>query len=218
MAFLNKSPWFIFAHTKIGGGASFASLNKRIKIWWSSTSTTFKHIFERCCHSLEGFIEMLRRDPREREARYLLFTIQRPGSLIFIPHLLAHAVLTLDTRSPAFLSKWDAAITTSQQIFVQTLDEYTFGVRRGKWCEIFCSKVCLLYGSGCFLLRQALKKVKKSYKNTGIFRKSTVLVCYCPYTSRRRFPVRSKVIASPLYSHLTSVARIKGLLIQGPPR
>ena len=36
----------------------------------------------------------MQRCPREREARYLPFTFQRPGNLIFIPHLLAHAVLT----------------------------------------------------------------------------------------------------------------------------
>ena len=39
----------------------------------------------------EGFIELLKRGPR-----YLRLTIQRPGDLIHIPHLPAHAVLTLD--------------------------------------------------------------------------------------------------------------------------
>ena len=78
--------------------------------------------------------------PRERESRYLQFTFQRPGDLVYIPHLLAHAVLTLDTGSPTILSGWDAATTTNQQIIIQTLDEYTFGVRRGKWREIFREK------------------------------------------------------------------------------
>ena len=71
--------------------------------------------------------------PRKREARYLLFTFQRPGNLIYIPHLLAHAVLTVDTGLPTILSRWHAATTSNQQLIFQTLDECTFGVRRGKW-------------------------------------------------------------------------------------
>ena len=74
----------------------------------------------------------MQRGPRERETRYLQFTIQRPGDLIYIPHLLAHAVLTLDTGSTTVLSGWDAATTSNQHVILQTLDEYTFGVRRGK--------------------------------------------------------------------------------------
>ena len=75
--------------------------------------------------------------PREPELRYLQFTPQRPGDFIFIPHLLANAILTLDTGSPTILSGWDAATTTNQQIRIQALDEKTSGVRRGKWREIF---------------------------------------------------------------------------------
>ena len=85
----------------------------------------------------EGYIELMQRRPHEREARYLRFTLQRPGDLIYIPHLLAHAVLTLDTGSPMILSGWDAATTSNQQVILQTLDEYSFGMRRGKWREIF---------------------------------------------------------------------------------
>ena len=83
----------------------------------------------------------MQRGPRERESRYLQFTLQRPGDLNYIPHLLAQAVLTLDTGSPTILSGWDAATTRSHQIIIWTLDEYTFGVRRGKWLEIFREKV-----------------------------------------------------------------------------
>ena len=140
MGFLIKGPWFTYAHTEIGGGASFALLNTGIKIWFASTSSTGTRFFERCCLSPEGFIELMQRGPRERELRCLQFTLQHPGDLIYIPHLLAHAVLTLDTGSPTILSGWDAATTTNQQIFIQTLDEYTFGVRRCKWSEIFREK------------------------------------------------------------------------------
>ena len=54
-----------------------------------------------------------------------------------MPHLLAHAVLILDTCSPSNLSEWDAGITTNQPIIIQTLNKYTFGVRRDKWRENF---------------------------------------------------------------------------------
>ena len=97
---------------------------------------------------------------RERESRFLQFTLQRPGDLIYLPHLLVHAVLTLDTSSPTILSGWDAATTKNQQIVIQTLVEYTFGVRRGKWREIFRKNVCQRYVNGCFLPQQALRKVK----------------------------------------------------------
>ena len=123
MALLIKGPWFTFAHTEIGGGASFALLNKGIKIWCASTSSTGTRFFERCCHSPEGFEELMQRHPREGESRYLQFTLQRLGDLIYIPQLLAHALLTLDTGSPTNLSGWDAATTTNQQIIFQFLDE-----------------------------------------------------------------------------------------------
>ena len=61
--------------------------------------------------------------PRERETRFLEFTLQRPGDWIYISHLLAHAVLTLDTGSSTTLSGWDVATTTTNQhIRIQTLD------------------------------------------------------------------------------------------------
>ena len=88
----------------------------------------------------EGFIELMQRGPRESESRYLQFILQRLGDLIYIPHLLAHAVLTLYTSSPTIVSGWEAATTTNQQNVIQTLDEYTFGVRPGRWREIFRNK------------------------------------------------------------------------------
>ena len=137
MGLLKKGLWFTFAHPEIGGGVSSPILNKEIKIWCASTSSTGTRFFKRCCHSLEGFIELMQHRPRERESRYLQFTLQRPGDLNNIPHLLTHAVLTLDTGSPTILSRWDAATTTNQQIILQTLVEFTLGVRRGKWRKIF---------------------------------------------------------------------------------
>ena len=140
MGLLINGPWFTYAHTEIGGGASSALLNIGIKIWCASTSSSGTRLFERCCHSPEGLIELMPRGPRKREARYLRFTLQRPGDLIHFPLLLAHAVLTLDTGLRTILSGWDAATTSNQHVILQALDEYTFGVRCGKWREIFCKK------------------------------------------------------------------------------
>ena len=114
MGLVIKGPSFNYAHTEIGGGASFALLNTGIKIWCTSTSSTGTRFFERCCHSPECLIELMQRGPRERESGYLQFTLQCAVDLIYIPHLLAHAVLTLDTGSPTILSRWDAATTTNQ--------------------------------------------------------------------------------------------------------
>ena len=141
MGLLIKGPLFAYAHTEIGGCASFALLNKGIKIWCASTSSRGTRVFELCFQSPKGFIELMQRGPREREACYLQFTLQHPGDLIYILHLLAHAVITLNTGSPTISSGWDAATTTNQQNIVQTLDEYTSGVCRGKWREIFRTKV-----------------------------------------------------------------------------
>ena len=212
MGFLKNGPWFTCAHTEIGGGASFASLNKGIKIWCASTSSTGTSLFERCCHSPERFIELMLRGPRECEARYLQSTIQRPGDLIYIPHLLAHAVLTLDRGSPTNLSGWDAATTPNQNFIPQTLDEYTFGVRRGKWREIFREKVFQHYANGSFLILQVPRKVRTGFKNTGIIGNSTLLIYYHPYTLKKWFPVKFEVIASPLYSRLSYVIRVRTLL------
>ena len=86
------------------------------------------------------------RGQQEREAGYLLFISQRPGDLIYISHLLPHAVLNSDTGSPTIRSGWDAATVTNQkvnQIIPQRLDEYTFGACRGKWREVFRKRMLI---------------------------------------------------------------------------
>ena len=70
MGLFIKEPWFTYAHTEIGGGAYFALVNKGIKIWCASTSSRGTHVFERCSHSPEGFLEIMQRGTREREVRY----------------------------------------------------------------------------------------------------------------------------------------------------
>ena len=61
MGLIIKGPWFTFAHLEIGSGASLALLNKAIKLWCTSTSSRKLRVFERCCHSLEGFMELMQR-------------------------------------------------------------------------------------------------------------------------------------------------------------
>ena len=127
MGLLNKGS--IFAHTKISGEASFAILNERIKICCASASSQGTRVFERFCQS--HFIEAMQHGPCGSEARCLQFTLQRPGGLICIPHLLAHAVLNLDAGSPTFLSRLDTATATNQQRKIKITGEYTLSVRRG---------------------------------------------------------------------------------------
>ena len=50
MGLLMNGEWFTYPHTEVGGGASFALLNRGIKIWCASTSSTGTRFFERCCH------------------------------------------------------------------------------------------------------------------------------------------------------------------------
>ena len=102
-----------------------------MKVSCASSSTSGTRVLERCCHFPEGSIQSMQQGSREREALYSQFTIQRPAHLIYIAHLPAHAVLTLDIGSPAVLSGWDAAATSNQQINIQALDEYTVDVRHG---------------------------------------------------------------------------------------
>ena len=72
-----------------------------------------------------SFIELKQRGPRDVRRIFSNFTIQRHGDLIVIPHLLAHAVSTLDTGSPTILWGWDTATVSNQQIDIQILVEYT---------------------------------------------------------------------------------------------
>ena len=104
MGLFIKRPWFTFPHTEIRGGASFALLHKGTKNWCASTSSSGTRLFERCCHSPESFIDKMQRGPREREARFIRFTNQRPGILIYFPHFHAHAFVAVDTDSPTVLS------------------------------------------------------------------------------------------------------------------
>ena len=85
----------------------------------------------------QRFYRINQSGPRERESRYLRFTLEPPGDFISIPRLLAHAVLSLNTGSLTIIPECVTATTPNQQVIFRTLDEYTFAVRRDKWREIF---------------------------------------------------------------------------------
>ena len=69
---------FIFAHTEICGCASFVLLNKGYKIWCVSTSSTGNRFFH-FCHFIEGFLEILQRNARERETSFYSLTLNVPA-------------------------------------------------------------------------------------------------------------------------------------------
>ena len=133
---LVQGPWFSYAHIEVGGGASYALLHTGIKIWCATTTNSSSRLLERCCNNANNFIDFVQRGPRDKEANYLRFTIQRPGDLIYVPSLRPHAVLTLDTGKPTILSGWDASTIADSTIITRTLDEYIVGVRRGTWRKI----------------------------------------------------------------------------------
>ena len=68
----------------------------------------------------------------------------------------------MDTGSPKILSGWDAASTINQQKIIQTLDEYTFGERRGKWREIFRKKFLSALSDWLFSPATGAQEIKNS--------------------------------------------------------
>ena len=77
-------------------------MKNRLKICCVSFSSIGKRLFERFGYSPGNFIQLIQSCPRERGSLYLQFSFQRPGDLFYLPHLLAHAVLSLDTIRQQF--------------------------------------------------------------------------------------------------------------------
>ena len=85
------------------------------------------------------------------------------------------------------LSGWDAASTSNHHFILQTLDEYTFGVRRGKSRKIFRKKGLPALREWVFSPSTGPMKVRQSYENTRLIRSSTLLIYPHPYTLNKRF-------------------------------
>ena len=130
---LLNGPLFSYAHIEVVGGASYALLHTGLKIWCTATSTFSSRLLERCCNNANNFIDLNQRVPRDKEASYLRFTVQRPEDLLYIPSLRPHAFLTIDTGKPTFSSGWDASTIAGSSILSRTLNEYNIGLRRGTW-------------------------------------------------------------------------------------
>ena len=157
----------------------------------------------------------MQRGPGEREARYLRFTLQRPGNLIYIPHLLAHALSTVETGAPTILSGWDAATTSNQQVILQTLDEYTFGEIRGKWREIFRRKALSAVREWVFSPSTCAQEKKDRLQKQCSNWEQHSPNLLSSFHIEKEFPRKIKSNCVPLYNHLNSVKRIKALLVQG---
>ena len=87
-----------------------ALLYTGIKIWCSTTTNSLSRLLECCCNNVKIFIDLFQTWPRDKEAGYLRFTIQRPGDLMYVPSLRPYAVLTIDTGKSTTLSGWDASM------------------------------------------------------------------------------------------------------------
>ena len=139
----------------------------------------------------------MQRGPRERGARFLRFTIQRPGNLIYIPHLPAHVVLTVDMGSPTILSAWDAATTSNQQVIFQRLDEYTFGGRRVNWREIFPKKCLSALREWVFSPSTGLQESKDKLHQRWNYWEQHFKKLLSPLHIEKEVPVRFRVTPPP---------------------
>ena len=123
--------WFSYAHIEVGGGASCAVLHTDLKVWCTGASNSSSRLLQRCSNNVKIFIDLIQRGPRDKEARYLRFTVLRPGDLIYIRSSRPHDVLTIDTGKPTNLSGWDASTNIDSSFLIRTPDEYKIGLRRG---------------------------------------------------------------------------------------
>ena len=150
MGLLVKGSSFSLAHIN-RWWRSFTLLNRGLKNWCVATSPLGTRVFERCFNCTGNFIELMQLGLRQRGAWSFQLTNKRPGDLIYIPHLLAHAFLILDTSWPTVSSGYDAPRTTNQQTSVQALDE-SFLRGAEVWGEFFSYKRFVSIVGRCFLI------------------------------------------------------------------
>ena len=172
MRLIIRGPWLNFSLREIGGGTFFALRNKSKNSWCASnclpvhaslnvTLLSFPWSFDRVNAAQSTWTW----------ARYLKFSFQRPGDPIYFSHLLAHAVLFLETGSPEVLCGWNAATTSNQQFIFRALDEYFFSACRGRWREIFREKASSALGNCVFSAttgsQESKKWLQKHWKNSN---------------------------------------------------
>ena len=61
----------------------------------------------------------MQRAPRETGTAGIQFAVQRPGDLLYVPHLATHSVLTFDMGTTTFLAGWDCCNISIQELIVQ---------------------------------------------------------------------------------------------------
>ena len=118
-----------------------------------------------------------------------------------------HAFSSLVKNSSSILSGWDATTAINQQICFETLDEFVFDVRRGWWRKVFRTNCYQPDGNGYFLLQQAPKIVRKSYRYTGNTVKGIVQGYQTRYLSRE-LPLSKRWMDVRLFNQKSFALRI----------
>ena len=137
-ALVTRGSWFSPGHVEVGGAAGFAYLLTGIKIWcFSYSSLTAAVLLERSLQTPPDFIHRMQRAPREKEAAGIQFAVQRPGDLLYVPHLTAHSVLTFDLGTTTILAGWDCCNISKENLIVQLFDNFSPGGTRERWREQF---------------------------------------------------------------------------------
>ena len=162
----------------------------------------------------------MQRCPRERETRFLQFTIQRPGDFIFTP---------IFSLMPLKFGYWfvENFIKMGRCYYyyrsMNCMWNFGWVYFRGG-CVVVSGakfsgrKVCPHCWNGSFLLQQALQeseqKLQKHWNSREQHCFSLLLSSYIEEDVTRN--VKSNRV--PLYSQLKSIARINGLIFQGSLR
>ena len=137
-ALVTRGSWFSPGHVEVGGAAGFAYLLNGIKIWCLSYSSLNAAVLLE--HSLQtplDFIHRMQRALREKEAAGIPFPVQRPGDLLYVPHLTTHSVLTFDLRTTTILAGWDCCNISNENLIVQLFDNFSPGGTKERWREQF---------------------------------------------------------------------------------
>ena len=103
---------------------------------------------------------------------------------------------------------WDAPSTTNHRIIIQTLNDYTFQVRRAKWRGTFCTKMFFsLRGIGFSTSPRNYAMV------TNFLEKNLVPILSHPYVLKMTFPVggKSKRVSPVRRSKFRSVQKWKNV-------
>ena len=155
-----------------------------MKIWCASTLLTGTSFFERCCHSPDGFLKILQRGPREREPCFSnVFSTPRRFDLLS----------TFPCSRRFNFGQWftNYFIRMGRPYYFQSTNYFSnfwmsilsvFVVVGGAKFSI--KRVYEHFANGCFLLQQALRKIRVGYKNIKIIGKNIFRAYRACYLAR----------------------------------